>query len=137
MHAFVKSYIQRCALYQQMKVNTHPSAPPLAPIKADPYTYPFSTVTMDFITDLSESNGYNTLYVVVDYDLTKAIVLISCIKIINTIGIARFYHDNIYRRFEFPNRIILDREQQFSSQVFQEMNKQLGVTLSISTAFYL
>ena len=45
-----------------MKVNTHLSAPPLAPIKADPYAYLFSTVTIDFITDLPESNRYNTLY---------------------------------------------------------------------------
>ena len=96
MHAFVKSYVQRCALCQQMKVNTHPSTPPLAPIKADPHAYPFSTVTMDFITDLLESNRYNVLYVVVDHDLTKAIVLILCTKTINVIGIARLYHNNVY-----------------------------------------
>ena len=59
MHAFVKSYVQGCALCQQMKVNTHPSAPPLAPIKADPHAYLFSIVTMEFITDLPESNRYN------------------------------------------------------------------------------
>ena len=123
MHAFIKSYVQGCALCQQMKVNTHPSAPPLAPIKADPHAYPFSTVTMDFITDLPESNGYNALYVVVDHDLTKAIVLIPCTKTVNAIGTARLYHDNVYRRFGLPNRIILDRGPQFSSQVFQEMNK--------------
>ena len=72
-----------------------------------------------------------------DYNLIKAIVLILCTKIINTIRIARLYHDNIYQRFGLPNRIILDRELQFSLQVFQEMNKQLGVTLSILTAFHL
>ena len=120
-----------------MKVNTHLSASPLAPIKADPYTYPFLIVTMDFIIDLLESNGYNALYIAVDHDLTKAIVLILCTKTINVIGIVRFYHDNIYQRFGLPNRIILDRGPQFSSQVFQEMNKQLGVTLFISTAFHL
>ena len=113
MHAFVKSYVQGCALCQQMKVNTHPSAPPLAPIKADPHAYPFSTVTMDFITDLPESNRYNALYVVVDHDLTKAIVLIPCTKTVDAIGTARLYHDNVYRRFGLPNRIILDREPQF------------------------
>ena len=42
-----------------MKVNTHPSASPLAPIKVDPHTYLFLTVTMNFITDLLGSNGYN------------------------------------------------------------------------------
>ena len=59
-----------------MKVNTHLSAPPLVLIKADPHVYPFLTVTMDFITDLPESNRYNALYIVVDHDLTKTIVLI-------------------------------------------------------------
>ena len=120
-----------------MKVNTHLSAPLFAPIKANPYTYPFSIVIIDFITDLPESNRYNALYIAVDHDLTKAIVFILCTKTIDVISIAKLYHDNIYRRFGLPNRIISDRELQFSSQVFQEMNKRLGVTLSMSTAFYL
>ena len=64
---------------------------------------------MDFITDLSESNGYKTLYIVVDYDLIKTIVLILYTKTIDTIGIAKLYHDNVYQRFGLPNRIILDR----------------------------
>ena len=132
----IKSYIQGYALCQQMKVNTYPLAPPLALIKANPHAYPFSTVTIDFITDLPESNGYNTLYIAVNYDLTKAIVLILCIKTIDAIDIAKLYHDNVYWRFGLLNRIISDRGPQFSSQVFQEMNKQLGVTLFISTAFY-
>ena len=50
-----------------MKVNTHPLASSLAPIKANPYIYPLSIVTMDFITDLLESNRYNVLYIVVDH----------------------------------------------------------------------
>ena len=96
MHTFIKSYIQGCALCQQMKVNTHSLAPSLMPIKAEPYVYPFSTVTIDFITDLPESNGYNALYVVVDHDLTKAIVLIPCTKTIDTIETTRLYHNNVY-----------------------------------------
>ena len=119
-----------------MKVNTHSLAPSLVSIKADLYIYLFLTVTIDFITDLPESNRYNVLYVVVDHDLTKTIVLILYIKTINAIGIARLYHNNIYWRFGLPNRIISDRELQFSSQVFQEINKQLEVILSISIAFH-
>ena len=79
-----------------MKVNTHPSAPSLAPIKADSHIYLFSTVAIDFIIDLPESNRYNTLYIVVDHNLTKAIVFISYTKTINTIEIVRLYHDNVY-----------------------------------------
>ena len=119
-----------------MKVNTHPSVPPLAPIKANPYIYPFSIVTMDFITDLPESNRYNILYVIVNHDLTKAIVLILYTKTIDAISIAKLYHNNVYWRFRLPNRIILDKGPQFSSQVFQKINKQLGVTSSMSIAFH-
>ena len=115
MHIFVKSYVQGYTLYQQIKVNIHLSAPSLAPIKANSYAYPFSTVTIDFITDLLELNGYNALYIVVDHNLTKAIVLILCTKTINAIGTARLYYNNIYRRFGLPNRIISDKEPQFSS----------------------
>ena len=106
-----------------MKTNTHPTTPPLNPIPADKDALPFSTVTMDFITDLPISQGFDSLMVVVDHDLTKAIVLIPCTKTIDAIGTARLYHDNVYRRFGLPNRIISDRGPQFSSQVFQEMNK--------------
>ena len=79
-----------------MKVNTHLLAPPLAPIKANPYAYPFLTVTMDFIANLPESNRYNTLYVVVNHHLTKVIVLIPYTKIIDMIGTASLYHNNVY-----------------------------------------
>ena len=65
---------------------------------------------MDFITDLLELNGYNTLYIIVDYDLTKVTVLILCIKTIDTIKTVRLYYDNVYWRFGLPNRIILNRE---------------------------
>ena len=85
------------------------STPSLAPIKANPHVYLFSIVTIDFITDLLKSNRYNALYIVVDHDLTKAIVLILCTKTINTIRTARLYHDNIYQRFGLSNRIISNK----------------------------
>ena len=64
---------------------------------------------MDFITDLPESNRYNTLYIVVDHNLTKIIVLILCTKTIDKIETVRLYYNNVNRRFELSNRIILDR----------------------------
>ena len=102
-------------LCQQIKVNTHLLASPFTFIKADSYIYPFSIVIMDFITNLLESNRYNVLYIVVDHDLTKAIVLVLCTKTIDTIGTVRLYYNNIYQRFELSGRIILDKEPQFSS----------------------
>ena len=53
-----------------------------------------------------------------NYDLTKVIVFILYTKTINIIRTVRLYYNNIYQRFGLLNRIILDRESQFSSQVF-------------------
>ena len=106
-----------------MKVNTHSSVSPLMLIKANPYVYPFSTITMDFITDLPESNGYNILYIIVDHNLIKVIVLIPCTKIIDAIRTVKLYYNNVYQKFGLLNRIISDRGPQFSSQIFQEINK--------------
>ena len=96
MHTFVKNYVQGYALCQQIKVNTYPLALLFAPIKANSHAYPFSIVTIDFITDLPKSNRYNVLYIVVDHNLIKAIVLILCTKTIDAIRTARLYYDNIY-----------------------------------------
>ncbi|KAI5115917.1 hypothetical protein M0805_002838 [Coniferiporia weirii] len=47
-----------------MKINTHPTKPPLLPIPADPTMLPFQSVSMDFITDLPLSNHYDSIMVV-------------------------------------------------------------------------
>ena len=136
MSRFVSRYCAGCALCQQNKVNTHPTAPPINPLVADDKSLPFSTINMDFITDLPESLGYTSLLVVVDHDLTKGVVLIPCKKEIDALGTAQLYHDNVYRRFGLPQRIISDRGPQFAAKVFQELCKKLGIKSSMSTAYH-
>jgi len=67
MTVFVKNYVMGCTVCQQMKVNTHPSFPGLMPIKGQENAKPFSQVTCDFITDLPETEGFDSLMVMVDY----------------------------------------------------------------------
>jgi transposase InsO family protein len=136
MAVFVKNYVTGCALCQQNKVNTHPTTPPLMPIKADKDALPFSTIGMDFITDLPESNGYTALYVVVDHNLSKGIVLIPCTKEETSTTTAKLYHDHVYRRFGLPRAMISDRGPQFASKVFQELCDRLGVQSRLSTAYH-
>ena len=69
MTVFVKNFIEECAACQQMKVNTHPTIPPLSPIKLTA-TCPFALVSTDFITDLPDVDGFDSIMVVVDHGLT-------------------------------------------------------------------
>ena len=81
----ISRFVKGCAECAQMKINTHPTVPPLQPIAARNNALPFQTVSMDFITDLPLSNGFDSLMVVVDHDLTKGIVLIPCHKTTNAL----------------------------------------------------
>ncbi|THH00881.1 hypothetical protein EW145_g7016 [Phellinidium pouzarii] len=133
---FVKNFINGCAACQQMKINTHPTTPPLTPIPADPSALPFQSVSIDFITDLPLSNSFDSLMVIVDHDSSKGIVLCPCNKTIDALGTALLYHQNVYRRFGLPKRIISDRGPQFASHVFQTLCSCLGIKSKLSTAYH-
>ena len=119
-----------------MKINTHPTRPPLNPIAADPNALPFQAVSMDFITDLPESHGYDSIMVIVDHDASKGIVLIPCHKTIDALQTAQLYHQHVYRRFGLPTSIISDRGPQFASKVFQTLCSRLGIKSKMSTAYH-
>jgi len=96
MTVFIKNYIAGCATCQQMKVNTHPSAPGPFPIKAQTNALPFSQVTCDFITNLPECNSFDSLMIVVNHGSSKRVISIPCNKTINAIQTAQNYIDHVY-----------------------------------------
>ncbi|THH18637.1 hypothetical protein EUX98_g8923 [Antrodiella citrinella] len=135
MATFVRQYVDGCALCQQNKINTHPTTPGLQPIAATT-TLPFKAVTMDFITDLPESQGMTSCWIVVDHNATKGMVILPCTKEIDALGTAQLYHTGPYRRFGLPDSMISDRGPQFASRVMQELVKLLGVKSKLSTAYH-
>ena len=136
MAVFVRNYVHGCSICQQTKINTHPTVPPLMPIPATPNAYPFETTTMDFITDLPPSNGFDSIMVMADHDATKGVILAPCNKTIDAMGTTQLLHQNLYKRFGLPKRIISDRGPQFAAKVFQELTRLLGVKSAMSTAYH-
>ena len=136
MTVFIRNYVAGCAICQQMKVNTHPSSPGLFPIRAQPNATPFSQVTCDFITDLPESDGFDSLMVVVDHGSTKGVISIPCNKTIDAEQTALNYIEHVYKRFGLPTSFLSDRGPQFSSKVFKEMARLLGIKTLQSTAYH-
>jgi hypothetical protein len=50
------------------------------PIPTVKDTRPFSQITCDEVTDLPESDRFNSLMVVVDHGLTQGVIAIPCTK---------------------------------------------------------
>ena len=115
LYSFVSSYIRGCSQCQQFKVNTHPIAPPLQPIKPKYRSQPFTFCTCDFITALPESHTYDSLMIVVDHDATKGVILIPCTKNVNAIQTAMLFHEHVFKRFRLPDKFLSDRGPQFDS----------------------
>lgn len=136
MQTFISNYVRGCSSCQRMKVNTHPTTPPLHPIPATRRDRPFAFVTCDFITHLPASNGYNAQMVVVDHDSTKGVILCPCTEKIDAIGTAKLFHRYVYRRFGLPDVFLSDRGPQFDSKVMKELWRLIGVDGRMSTAYH-
>uniref|UniRef100_A0A0W0EU59 Reverse transcriptase-rnase h-integrase n=1 Tax=Moniliophthora roreri TaxID=221103 RepID=A0A0W0EU59_MONRR len=136
MAKFVKMFVDGCAKCQESKSITHPNKPPLLPIEGEKDALPFSKITMDLITDLPESEGYDTILVVVDHSSTKGVIFSPCNKTIDAEQTATLLLNNVYKQFGLPNKIISDRDPRFAAKVFQELGKQLGVKHMMSTTFH-
>ena len=133
--SFVRRYVEGCAKCQQNKANTHPTVPPLSPIKSLA-SRPFQQISCDLITDLPISSGFDSLLVVVHHGLTKGVILCPMKKSITAEGIASLFFHKVFLRFGLFDKVISDRGPQFASAFAHELGKLLHYDLSLSTAYH-
>src|SRR5882762_5216775 len=126
-------YVDGCAICQSTKNITHPTKTPLIPTETP--RGPWEHVTTDFITDLPEIRGFDSINIIVD-KFSKAIVISPCKKTITASETAKLFLDNAWKQFGLPDTIISDRGPQFASKVSQEVWKALGITSAMSTAYH-
>ena len=81
-----------------MKVNTHPTVPALSPIPAM-CTHPFQQLSVDLVTDLPSSGGYDSLMVMVNQGLLKGVILIPWNKTLDAKGVADLFFKHVFLHF--------------------------------------
>jgi len=106
MTIFVKKYIMDCDMYQWMKNRPQQPFGPLVPNKVP--NRPWEIISMDLITQLPESNGYNAICVIVDR-LTKRAHFIPINNWFSSKDMAQLLYDKVYPLHRLPLQIILDR----------------------------
>lgn len=108
MRNFITQYVRGCATCQTSKVNTNPTKAGTIPIPHSGDTQPFRRITMDYITGLPESNGFDAIQVVVDHDVTKAVVISPCTTKITAMGAAELLWKDVFSHYGIPEQIISD-----------------------------
>src|ERR1700743_371535 len=133
MRETIKRNIKNCDMCQRSKVVRHAPYGLLQPNEVP--DQPWRSIAMDFITDLPNSNGYDTILVVIDR-LTKMSHFIPCQKDLNARQFATLFMQHIVRLHGIPRDIITDRGSLFTSELWKETTKNLGIERRLSTAFH-
>jgi hypothetical protein len=129
----IKDYVTTCDIYYHSKVPCHR---PYGLLRLLPIPKkPWSSISMNFITNLPSFKAFESIFVVVDR-LTKMAHFMPCNKTVTDEEIARSFMDNIYKYHGLPNDIISDCGSQFTSNFWQLLFKILKIKIKLSSAYH-
>ena len=97
----MEQYVKGCAKCQESKTIQLPHAP-LHHFDTPAEEGPFQYVSMDFITDLPKSKGYDTILTIVDQGCFKATKFIPCNKEITGEGVVELYLQHLFPWYGIP-----------------------------------
>ena len=109
--------------------------PRLSPLAVeDPL--PFSSISVDLITGLPDSHGFDSVMVVVDHGLMKGVIYCPCTKNIGAAGVAQLFFAHVFPQFSLHSKVISDRGLQFASTFTRELTRLLQYDVALSTAYH-
>ena len=92
---------------------------PTAPVgKLMPNRIPYrrwQIISVDLITELPQSHGYDSILVAVDC-LSKRAHFIATTSDITSLGVARLFRDSVWKLHGLPKEVLSDRGPQFVSK---------------------
>eukprot|EP00833_Pecoramyces_ruminatium_P004598 jgi/Orpsp1_1/1178630/evm.model.c7180000066157.1 len=129
----ITNYVKSCRVCCQAKDDRHKPYGLLMPLPTP--TRPWSSISIDFITELPKSKDKTVVMVVVDR-LTKMSHFIP-FRMIPTAEIAaNVFFREIFRLHGLPDEIISDRGTQFTSEFWQRLCTLLGIRHNLSSAHH-
>ena len=103
MGRYITKYVKGCDLCNRMKTFL------MAPMgKLMPNCVPdhrWQVISVDLITELPQSHGYNALLIVVDC-LSKRAHVILTTSDVTSLGVARLFRDNVWKLHSLPEEVI-------------------------------
>nr|GEW54370.1 putative reverse transcriptase domain-containing protein [Tanacetum cinerariifolium] len=135
MKADIAIYVSKCLTYAKVKAeHQRPSGLLVQPNIPE---WKWDNITMDFVTKLPKSaQGYDTIWVIVDR-LTKSPIFVPMRETDPMEKLARMYLKEVVARHGIPVLIICDRDPRFALNFWKSLQKALGTSLDMSTAYHL
>ncbi|GJW25540.1 putative reverse transcriptase domain-containing protein [Tanacetum coccineum] len=132
--ADIATYVSKCLTCAKVKAEHQRQSGLL--VQPEIPQWKWDNITMDFVTKLPKSSqGYDTICVIVDR-LTKSAIFIPMKEIDPLEKLARMYLKEVVTRHGIPVSIICDRDPRFASNFWRSLQKALGTSLDMSTAYH-
>ncbi|GJW01339.1 putative reverse transcriptase domain-containing protein [Tanacetum coccineum] len=134
MKADIATYVSKCLTCAKVKAKHQRPSGLLVQPKIPEWKW--DNITMDFVTKLPKSpQGHDTIWVIVDR-LTKSAIFTPMRETDSMEKLARLYIKEVVARHGIPVSIICDRDPRFASRFWRSLQKALGTSLDMSTAYH-
>ncbi|GJY68748.1 putative reverse transcriptase domain-containing protein [Tanacetum coccineum] len=134
MKVDIATYVHKCLT--SVKVKAEHQRPSDLLVQLVIPQWKWDNITMDFVIKLPKlSQGYDTIWVIV-FRLTKSALFLPIRESDPMEKLARMYLKEVVTRHEIHVSIISDRDGRFTSNFWRSLQKALGTTLAMSTAYH-
>ena len=132
-YQFVARYVQHCQVCARSKPSRQGKMGVLKPLPVPERRW--QDISMDFVTGLPESSGFDAILVVVDR-LSKRRHFSPCLTTINAQELAELFLRDIWKLHGLPSTVVSDRGVLFVSEFWKKLCQLLGIKSLLSTAFH-
>ncbi|QRW01435.1 Transposon Tf2-1 polyprotein [Ceratobasidium sp. AG-Ba] len=127
----VNRFVETCEICQRSKGHKQYAPPKPLPIPQKPW----EDIAYDFIVKLPESQGMDSILVVIDR-FSRQAHFIPCLESTNAEGVADLFIKEVWKLHGLPKTTVSDRGATFNSQFLKALYTKLGINPKFSTAFH-
>ncbi|SJK99876.1 uncharacterized protein ARMOST_03187 [Armillaria ostoyae] len=134
MREYIRHYVKSCTVCSRNKTPRHRPYGLLKPLLVP--ERPWDSISMDFIEQLPDSNGFTTILVVIDR-ASKQAIFIPTHNTINSKELTRLFVIHVFSKHGIPNHITSDCGSKFVSQFTCALAKALDMELHFTSGYHL
>ncbi|QRW11207.1 Retrotransposable element Tf2 protein [Ceratobasidium sp. AG-Ba] len=127
----VNRFVETCEICQRSKGHKRYTPQKPLPIPQKPW----EDIAYDFIVKLPESQGMDSILVVIDR-FSRQAHFIPCLESTNAEGVADLFIKEVWKLHGLPKTTVSDRGPTFNSQFLKALYAKLGINPKFSTAFH-
>jgi hypothetical protein len=133
LRTFVQEYCKTCTNCHRSKSTRHK---PYGLLKQLPVPEkPWNSISMDFIDQLPDSEGFTSILVIVDR-LTKQGIFIPTHDTITSAQLAELFLIHVFSKHGVPTHVTSDRGSEFVSHFFRSLGKALDMKLHFTSGYH-